>query len=860
MGQKKKLGKTRLDKFYYLAKEQGFRSRAAFKLIQLNRKYDFLSSSRSCLDLCAAPGGWLQVAVKNMPVGSLVLGVDLVPIRPVRGARTLIGDITTTETRAMLRREAAGALFDVVLHDGAPNVGGAWASEAYSQSALALEALRLASDTLAPRGTFVTKVFRSKDYTPLMYAMKQLFRSVEATKPAASRSTSAEIFVVCQGYKAPARIDPRLLDPKHLFKDVAEAPRNAGPDALVKQKVTQRRFREGYEDGLSSLHRALPAADFVLLDAPIELLGKYTVLDLGAEAGAGGEGEGRELARFVADHPATTPEVRLLCGDLQVLGRSEFKQLLKWRLTLKRDLAKRAPAAAEAGASVKGAEDGKTAEDEEEDAETRLLREMGEIKDRMERVAKKEKKKRKELRMKARLRSAQMAEAEGIGEDNGPESMFSLASIKGSRQAVERLAAAGVPDTEDLDSGSEAGDVAGDPGTESEVDSEDEQRRYDAVMDEYLETSYQSWKERQRIRGKGGAARKRRRRVGMEGDLSEEEEEGADAGDEPMVLGGYSDDDDDDTPGDGGGLVVELDESKVGVATSAAAAAAQWFSQDIFADADISAAAEGDDAGGASGDMSGVEAAPAPAPAVKKARQQRAAVPAAPEPSDADPEPITGRRPGGASGAGFEEVPAKDSDSDSDSDSEDELELLDDDAKATMMALAKKMLRRRVKDDIVEAAYNRYAFHDTGLPKWFEEDEKKFMRPAPQVTPAEYKEAREALRSVDARPMRKVAEAKARKAKRLGERLSQARQKAEAIAKSEDGSAGAKVKEIEKLYKVARGRGRGKKKPSRSDQYKKKGPPLDARMRKDKRGTDRAAARRGEKKPSRGGSRGGKRR
>ncbi|KFM27898.1 AdoMet-dependent rRNA methyltransferase spb1 [Auxenochlorella protothecoides] len=790
MGQKKKLGKTRLDKFYYLAKEQGaqvagdgarreggsemhaialpcFRSRAAFKLIQLNRKYDFLSSSRSCLDLCAAPGGWLQVAVKNMPVGSLVLGVDLVPIRPVRGARTLIGDITTTETRAMLRREAAGALFDVVLHDGAPNVGGAWASEAYSQSALALEALRLASDTLAPRGTFVTKVFRSKDYTPLMYAMKQLFRSVEATKPAASRSTSAEIFVVCQGYKAPARIDPRLLDPKHLFKDVAEAPRNAGPDALVKQKVTQRRFREGYEDGLSSLHRTLPAADFVLLDAPIELLGKYTVLDLGAEAGAGGEGEGRELARFVADHPATTPEVRLLCGDLQVLGRSEFKQLLKWRLTLKRDLAKRAPAAAEAGASVKGAEDGKTAEDEEEDAETRLLREMGEIKDRMERVAKKEKKKRKELRMKARLRSAQMAEAEGIGEDNGPESMFSLASIKGSRQAVERLAAAGVPDAEDLDSGSEAGDVAEDPGTESEVDSEDEQRRYDAVMDEYLETSYQSWKERQRIRGKGGAARKRRRRVGMEGDLSEEEEEGADAGDEPVVLGGYSDDDDDDdTPGDGGGLVVELDESKVGVATSAAAAAAQWFSQDIFADADISAAAEGDDAGGASGDMSGVEAAPAPAPGVKKAGQQRAAVPAAPEPSDADPEPLTGGRSGGASRAGFEE--------------------------ATMMALAKKMLRRRVKDDIVEAAYNRYAFHDTGLPKWFEEDEKKFMRPAPQVTPAEYKEAREALRSVDARPMRKVAEAKARKAKRLGERLSQARQKAEAIAKSEDGSAGAK--------------------------------------------------------------------
>lgn len=126
------------------------------------------------------------------------------------------------------------------------------------------------------------------------------------------------------------------------------------------------------------------------------------------------------------------------------------------------------------------------------------------------------------------------------------------------------------------------------------------------------------------------------------------------------------------------------------------------------------------------------------------------------------------------------------------------------------------------------------------------------MRPMAQVTAEEHQTAKDSLRAVGARPMKKVAEAKARKAKRLAMRLTTARQKAEAIAASEDGSAGAKVREIEKLYRQARGRGKGKKKPSRSDEYKKKGPHLDARMKKDKRGTDRAAAR---KKGGRGGKR-----
>ncbi|CAL8471869.1 g11411 [Coccomyxa elongata] len=876
---KKAKGKHRLDKFYHLAKEQGFRSRAAFKLIQLNRQYHFLDRCRSVLDLCAAPGGWLQVAQKALPVSSLIIGIDLAPIRAIRGVHTIVGDITTQKARQAIKKETGGESIECVLHDGAPNVGGAWSSEAYSQSALVLEALRLATDVLAPKGNFVTKIFRSKDYNALLYAFKQLFDKVDATKPAASRNTSAEIFVVCQGYKAPGKIDPRLLDPKHLFKEVAEEPKKLGPDALLRQKVKQKRFREGYEDGLSTMHKATTAAAFIASEEPVEMLGNYSRFELegsNSEAPVEGVEDPVAMAVFVRFHPSTTAEIRALCNDLQVLGRSEFKQLLKWRLAMKKALALSRESQGKDGG---GADEAEEEAEPELDEEERILGEMDEVRSAAAARAKKERKKRREAKTKARVRAAQLALSEGIAnEDNGPDAMFSLAAVKGARSA-QRLAEAPVPDEAEAAAESPSESDSDEDVSDTDEDSDDARMRYDAETEEALEEAYQGYLQRKGKREELEAAkaeaaqRVKRARLGKGGELDGVDEQGSeDEEDEaepprrskkaraaPMFTTVPAAEDAEEEE-EGGGLLVRLDEGRSGKPTSAAVAAARWFAQDMFDDPNLVAEEENTTTDlPASRPSAPAEAGPRDADEDEDEEEQagnssgRVAGRSGADPEGGRSAPdqacaVLTQQPDrparSQAAAGFEEVPMEaDRDSDDDSDDSDAdsdcgLAAMDDNSRAEVLALARKMRSGRAKNDILDSAYHRYAFHEDSVPRWLYEDEKRHLRPPAVLTKEEVEAEKASMRAIDARPIKKVAEARQRKRKRLQTRLTAARAKAEAVVGQEDLSERGKAREIEKLYAKARaGKGAKKGKPSRSAQRanQTKGKPLDGRLRADKR-------------------------
>lgn len=440
------------------------------------------------------------------------------------------------------------------------------------------------------------------------------------------------------------------------------------------------------------------------------------------------------ISDFISNHTATNDEIRLLCRDLQVLGRSEFKQLLKWRLVVRKDLGQDAAAKKKAAA---GGDDDEEEENKPEDPEERLLREMSEIHERLERKKRREKKRRKELKTKARVRAAQLAQAEGIGDEDGPEGLFSLKEIKGKGRTA-KVAEADVPSDNEFSSSDSDDDDASDGG--SDIDSDEERLRYDATMDEYLEESYRSWKERQRIRDSGGNFKKKRQRLGMDGELSGDED---DDDKDDDVSAEESDDDvfdsgeeegEEGSDGDGE-LLVSLEQGKKpSKAAKEAAAAAQWFSQDVFDD-DVENDTEDEEeeeekevivaANNKKNEKNDTAANGADKNKSNNKKQQQQQSTEEEEDNDEDAVPVgkkaqrqallsskvnSNARLTKESADGFEVVPVKEYNSGSDSDSsDDEFEGLDDGAKAEVLALAKKMLRRKDKMDLMEAAYNRYA-------------------------------------------------------------------------------------------------------------------------------------------------------
>ncbi|KAL5654566.1 hypothetical protein ACJX0J_033885, partial [Zea mays] len=479
-------GKQRQDKFYHLAKEQGYRSRAAFKLLQLDARFRFLLTAHSVLDLCAAPGGWVQVAVNHAPVGAFVVGVDLVPIRPIRGAHSLTEDITTTKCRAAVRRlmDSNGvSAFDVVLHDGSPNVGGAWAQEATSQSALVIDALRLATMFLAPKGAFITKVFRSQDYNAIMYCLKQLFEKVEATKPTASRSTSAEIYIICLKYKAPAKIQPELLDIKHLFSVVPEQTKSR--DVMDGRK---KRHRDGYEEGNTTLRKVGLASDFIWSDAqaPLEFLGSYNAISFD-----------NPESLPIKNHELTTDDIKNFCEDLLLLDKNSFKHILKWRIRLRKALSVSSQVTLKANDAV---ENTKVMDDDV------LLQEMEELTSVIDRKKKREKKRLSKRRAKDKARKATGMQIDATGDDYGDPDLFSISVIKGGKE-LEAVESAEV-DVQNEIGDSENEDTQAREHSDEEMDSDEEQQRYDAQLEEMLDEAYERF-----VTRKGGEIKQERKRA-----------------------------------------------------------------------------------------------------------------------------------------------------------------------------------------------------------------------------------------------------------------------------------------------------------------------------------------------------------
>ncbi len=188
------------DPYVRKAKAEGWRSRAAFKLLELDEKFRFLKPGARVVDLGCAPGGWCQVAVKAVGGKGRVIGVDYLNMPPVAGAEILEMDFLDDDAPERLRELLQGNA-DVVLSDMAAPTTGHKSTDHLRIIALAEAALDFAMDTLAPGGVFVAKVFAGGAEGELLATLKQNFETVKHAKPKASRSDSAEKYVVAMGFK-----------------------------------------------------------------------------------------------------------------------------------------------------------------------------------------------------------------------------------------------------------------------------------------------------------------------------------------------------------------------------------------------------------------------------------------------------------------------------------------------------------------------------------------------------------------------------------------------------------------------------------------------------------------------------------
>jgi 23S rRNA (uridine2552-2'-O)-methyltransferase len=195
-----RLADARRDQYRRLAKDQGYRARSAYKLLQINRSYHIIKKGDKVVDLGCAPGGWLQVAVKEARSSGNVIGMDLKPVTPVAGAIILQGSIEDPNMLSKIA-EILGCKADVVLSDLAPNVSGVWDIDHARQISLSTIAVRFAQHVLRVGGSSVFKVFEGDMLMEFRSELQKSFGKVLLSKPSASRQESSELYIICLDFK-----------------------------------------------------------------------------------------------------------------------------------------------------------------------------------------------------------------------------------------------------------------------------------------------------------------------------------------------------------------------------------------------------------------------------------------------------------------------------------------------------------------------------------------------------------------------------------------------------------------------------------------------------------------------------------
>lgn len=660
---------------------------------------------------------------------------------------------------------------DTVLHDGAPNVGLGWAQDAFTQSQLTLQALKLAVENLIAGGTFVTKIFRSKDYNKLLWVFQQLFDKVEATKPPSSRNVSAEIFVVCRGFKAPKKLDSRLLDPKNVFEELNE--KNDNNEAKVYNPEKKRRQREGYEDDSIVQHKTYPIMDFIRDEDTIDILGSTNAFAIDPED---------EDWKLVKQLKKTDKELLECFKDLKVLGKKDFRAIMRWRKIARKllKLDEEKPIEVEV---------------EELDEEQVIDKELDAVKAKQLAKLKRERRKKNEVKQKEIYRmQMNMLTPMDIGIEGaqlGSESLFNLkhaektGQLKDLANGKRRM----IFDKEELIEGNDI---------QIDSDAEMDEEEQDEDLARQLDGMYSAFQERKAERDAKFRARKAR------GDADDEKWDGIndqaksdDEEDNTPNPRDYDEESDSDLDSDDdeslNNLIAKL-QSEKGLVNGLSKKADLLFSNPIFEGVENVIKPKAD-----------LVAAPiaAPAKSTKGSRESSSSSTTASLDSDdydsSDDE-----------SSKIEYVARKDEDqemNDYDSD-EDDVNLRDhqkdvDIATAQAMTLAHQLaLGQKTKHELINDGFNRYTFRDQeGLPEWFLDDEKQHSKINKPITKEAALAIKEKMRQLNARPIKKVMEAKGRKKMRALARLEKLKKKSDLINEDSDKSEKDKAEEISKLMR-----------------------------------------------------------